>query len=97
MRLPASLSADAGARLVATTLAAIACLPCRDIARIDFRERDGVFYVLNVNPNPDLSPDTSTALAAKLERLSHGQRGSRLIALAAERRFPTGSASVTRT
>jgi D-alanine-D-alanine ligase len=86
VRLPAPLSAGAAAQLVATAKAAYACLPCRDIARIDIRERDGVFYVLDVNPNPDLSPDTSTVLAAELEGLSYGALGSRLLALAADRR-----------
>lgn len=97
VRLPAPLSADAGARLVATALTAFACLPCRDIARIDIRERDGVFYVLDVNPNPDLSPDTSTVLAAELEGVSYGQLGSRLVALASERGAPDVAALAAQT
>lgn len=85
VRLPAPLSPDATARLVAVAVAAWTCLPCRDLARIDLRERDGVFYVLDINPNPDLSPDTSTVLAAELGGFSYGQLGSRLVSLAAER------------
>lgn len=95
VRLPAPLSPDAGARLIATALAAYACLPCRDLARIDIRERDGVFYVLDVNPNPDVSPDTSTVLAAELQGLSYGEVGSRLVALAAER-LATGAMDLSR-
>lgn len=52
VRLPASSSADAGARLVTTALAAFACLPCRDIARIDIRKRDGVSCILRRQPQP---------------------------------------------
>ncbi len=96
VRLPAPLDPDRGAQLVATAMAAYACLPCRDIARIDIRERDGVFYVLDVNPNPDLSPDTSTVLAAELAGLSYGALGSRLLALAAERRPPLTTPPPTR-
>jgi len=58
---------------------------CRDYARIDMRFRDGIMYVIDVNPNSDISPDTSTILAAELEGYSYGEFGARIIRLAAKR------------
>ena len=58
---------------------------CRDYARIDIRERDGVFYVLDVNPNPDISPDTSMYYAAELSGYTYSGFGSRIVELALKR------------
>jgi D-alanine-D-alanine ligase len=58
---------------------------CRDYARIDLRLLNGVYYVLDVNPNADFSPDTSSILAAELVGLSYGAMASCLVNLAALR------------
>jgi D-alanine-D-alanine ligase len=83
--LPAALSPEEVARLEAVCTAAYRALECRDYARLDLRLRDGTFFVLDVNPNADLSADASMACAAAYTGLSFGAMGSRLVAMAAVR------------
>jgi D-alanine-D-alanine ligase len=47
------------ARIEQATLRIYAALECRDVARIDFRLRDGIPYFLEVNPLPGLNPESS--------------------------------------
>jgi D-alanine-D-alanine ligase len=67
------------------SMAAYAALGCRDYARIDLRAQDSVFYVLDVNPNADISADASLACAAEVAGYSYGEMASRLVRLAASR------------
>ncbi len=82
---PARLSPDELARLEAASKAAYQTLDCRDYGRIDVRLRDGVFYVLDVNPNADISFDASLALAAEKAGYCYGALGSRVLEFALER------------
>jgi D-alanine-D-alanine ligase len=85
MRIPAKLTAREIRRLKKTALQTYQATGCRDYARIDLRLREGVFYVLDVNPNADISPETSMVYAAETVGLTYGDVGSRLINLAARR------------
>lgn len=83
--LPAPLQDAELANLQAVALAAHQALGCRDYGRLDIRLRDGVFYVLDINPNCDISLSVSMALAAALEGYSYGAMLSQIVNLAAMR------------
>lgn len=84
-RVPAPLEAEEYERLEQVALKAYHALGCRDYARLDVRLRDGIFYVLDVNPNPDISPEASMAEAAQAAGYSYGAMVNTLVQLAAER------------
>jgi D-alanine-D-alanine ligase len=56
---PAALPAEQLRAVEAAALRAWHALGCRDVARVDFRLRDGVPYFLEVNPLPGLNPESS--------------------------------------
>ena len=82
---PAPLTAEELRLLEEVSRAAYLAMGIRDYARFDFRLREGIFYLLDPNPNPDISADASLALTAELAGYSYGQMGSRLVRLAARR------------
>jgi D-alanine-D-alanine ligase len=56
---PAQLPDPLIAELTVAALDVSAALQCRDLARVDFRVRDGVPYFIEANPLPGLAPVTS--------------------------------------
>ncbi len=61
---PAPIDDALREKLQATAVAAFRALGCRDYARVDFRmDKDGAIYILEVNPNPDISLDAGYARA----------------------------------
>jgi D-alanine-D-alanine ligase len=67
-------------------LAAWQALGCRDLARIDFRLRDGIPYFLEANPLPGLSPRSSDlVLMARQLDVDHAQLIARIVSAAIER------------
>ena len=85
LRLPAPLTETEYANLQRTVFRTYRATGCRDYARFDIRLRDAIFYVLDVNPNADISCDASLACAAEAAGFPFGKMASRLVNLAARR------------
>jgi D-alanine-D-alanine ligase len=83
--LPAPLTSDETDALERVCKNAYVALGCRDYARMDIRLRDNIFYVLDVNPNADISIDASMACAAEAAGISYGQMGNLIVRMAAQR------------
>ncbi len=63
---PAAIDLKLELELKQLALRTFNALGCRDYARIDFRySNDGKLYVIDVNPNPDISPDAGLARSAQ--------------------------------
>lgn len=85
LQLPASLDDTEYEQLKQTSVHAYKTIGCRDYARLDIRLRNGIFYILDINPNSDISADASTACAAEVAGYSYGQMISHIVNLAARR------------
>lgn len=84
-RIPAPLNNAELFNLEKICLDAYHAIGCRDYARLDVREQNGLFYVLDVNPNPDLDIDASMACSAAYCGISYPDMMSYLVNLAAYR------------
>jgi D-alanine-D-alanine ligase len=83
--LPAPLSDAEMKSLKKIATETYRAIGCRDYARIDLRLRDGIFHVLDINPNPDIRIDCSLAYSAKAAGLSYGDMNNYILSLAANR------------
>jgi D-alanine-D-alanine ligase len=71
------------------TLACWRALGCRDVARFDFRLRDGIPYFLEVNPLPGLSPFSGDIVfLARGVGIEHRELIRRILDAAIERQKP---------
>jgi len=85
MCVPAELEPAPKNELERIVIATYQATGCRDYGRIDVRYLNGIFYVIDVNPNPDINPYTSMIHAAAEVGYSYGEMGSRIVNLAAAR------------
>lgn len=82
---PAKLNPSLKNKVEQTALRAYEALYCRDYARIDIRLKGNVPYVLEANPNPDISLESGFVRSLKAAGLSFEDFISEIICFALER------------
>lgn len=83
---PAKLTSKQDLLVRDVALRAFKLLECRDYARVDIRMRDNTPFILEVNANPDISPDAGLARAARVSGLTYPELIEKLLTLALERK-----------
>ncbi|CAN5316773.1 D-alanine--D-alanine ligase [soil metagenome] len=83
---PADLPPTVLRDIEAAALTVFDTLSCRDVARLDFRIRDGVPYFIEINPLPGLNPESSDlVILANLINVSHAELVTRIVTAAFQR------------
>jgi D-alanine-D-alanine ligase len=83
---PPPLPLDVLQATEAAALTVFDLLGCRDVARLDFRIRDGVPYFIEINPLPGLNPESSDlVIMANLLHVSHTELVTRIVTAAMTR------------
>lgn len=84
---PAAIDEDTRRRIADTAVGAFKVLGCTGYARVDFRlGPDGTPQIIEVNPNPDLSPGYGAPLQAQRSGMPYHRLIERIVRLALERR-----------
>lgn len=84
---PAPIDEDLRAKLQGLAAAAFRVMGCRDYARVDFRmDAKGRPFILEVNPNPDISTNAGYARALKAAAIDYAAFWGTMVRNAIERR-----------
>ena len=71
---PAPLKEEIGKRIEQISTQAFKLFRCRDYARIDLRvNAEGEIYIIEVNPNPDISPQSGMARSIKTRGMTYAE------------------------
>jgi D-alanine-D-alanine ligase len=85
---PAPITAGEYSRISRIAKAAFKLMGCRGYARVDFRQDlTGRFKVLEVNPNPDITPGSGAALQAATAGMSYSKFIEKLIRFALQLKY----------
>lgn len=85
---PANIPTDIKNKIEETAINAFSVLNCRDYARVDIRlSNDGTPYVIEVNPNPDVSSDSGFARAAAASGKSYPELLYTITSFALQRKY----------
>jgi D-alanine-D-alanine ligase len=82
---PAKIGEALRQRISEVAVAAYRAMGVRDYGRVDIRVMNGEPYVLEVNPNADLSPDAGIARSARVAGMSYAMLADEIVRLAAHR------------
>jgi D-alanine-D-alanine ligase len=83
---PAEIDTELQERITQTALFAFRLLGSRGYARVDFRlDSEENLKIIELNPNPDISPDAGAALQAKVAGLSYNQFIEQIVQLAVKK------------
>lgn len=91
---PAEIDPEEYQRIAETVMTAYRLLGCRGYARVDMRlDQEGELNVIEMNPNPDISPGTGAARQAEAAEMTYTQFVDRIVRLALdgkddENRYP---------
>ncbi len=83
---PALISNELSNRLQSIAISAYTAMDCRDYARVDTRvDSSGTPYVIEVNPNPDISSDAGLVRAASMVGITYDALIEKIARFAIER------------
>lgn len=87
LEFPTDLSAAAVRNLHRLAVQAYRLIGCRDYARVDFRMKaNGTAYILEINPNPDISEDADLTACLGSVQMTHPEFIVRLVQQALSRK-----------
>jgi D-alanine-D-alanine ligase len=82
-KVPADISQNIKTLLTETALKAFNALQCKSYARVDIRlSKNNIPYVIDINPNPDIMPDSGFANSAKAAGIEYPELLHTILTLA---------------